>query len=40
MIANAALERLGGRVTLTNRREGGACTRLELPLGALITHPA
>lgn len=40
MIANAALERLGGRVTLSNRREGGACTRLELPLGALSTARA
>jgi two-component system sensor histidine kinase RegB len=40
MIANAALERFGGRVTLSNRREGGACTRLELPLGALSTARA
>lgn len=35
LIANAALERFGGSVTLANRREGGACTRVELPLGAL-----
>jgi two-component system sensor histidine kinase RegB len=35
LIANAALERFGGRVTLTNRADRGACTRIELPLGAL-----
>ncbi len=35
LIANAALERFGGRVTLTNRDGGGAATRIELPLRAL-----
>lgn len=40
LIANAALERLGGRVTLSNRRDGGACTRLELPLASLSTAPS
>lgn len=32
LIANAALERFGGQVTLSNRAGGGACTRVELPL--------
>jgi len=35
LIANAALERFGGRVTLSNRSDRGACTRIELPLAAL-----
>lgn len=35
MIANSALERLGGRVTLSNRVEGGACTTVLLPLSAI-----
>jgi two-component system, sensor histidine kinase RegB len=35
LIANAALERFGGRVTLTNRADRGACTRIELPLAGL-----
>ncbi len=35
MIATAAIERFGGRVTLANRDGGGACTRLELPLEAI-----
>ncbi|MBI1396745.1 MAG: sensor histidine kinase [Betaproteobacteria bacterium] len=35
LIANAALERFGGKVTLANRHDGGACTRLELPLERL-----
>jgi signal transduction histidine kinase len=35
LIANAALERFGGRVTLSNRADRGACTRIELPLAAL-----
>lgn len=35
MIATAAIERFGGRVTLMNRPGGGACTRLELPLDAI-----
>jgi two-component system sensor histidine kinase RegB len=35
LIATAAIERCGGRVTLANRAGGGACTRLELPLGAI-----
>lgn len=37
MIANAAMERLGGRVTHSNRADGGACTRMELPLAAFAT---
>ena len=32
MIATAAIERFGGKVTLMNRAGGGACTRLDLPL--------
>lgn len=35
LIANAALERFGGRVTLTNRADRGTCTRIELPLTGL-----
>ena len=35
LIANAALERYGGRVTLSNRVDGGACTRIELPLARI-----
>jgi two-component system sensor histidine kinase RegB len=35
LIANAALERFGGRVTLTSRTDRGTCTRIELPLSGL-----
>jgi two-component system sensor histidine kinase RegB len=35
LIANAALERFGGRVILTNRTDRGTCTRIELPLSGL-----
>jgi len=35
LIANAALDRFGGRVTLENRADRGTCTRIELPLTAL-----
>jgi two-component system sensor histidine kinase RegB len=31
-LANATVERFGGKVELFNREGGGACTRLELPL--------
>jgi len=31
-LAHAAVERLGGRITLINRQGGGAITRVELPL--------
>jgi two-component system sensor histidine kinase RegB len=30
-LSNATLERLGGRVEIVNREEGGACTRILLP---------
>ena len=30
-LSNATLERLGGRVEIVNREEGGACTRVLLP---------
>jgi two-component system sensor histidine kinase RegB len=33
-LSNATVERLGGKVQLFNRRGGGACTRVTLPLGA------
>lgn len=36
-LAHAVVERLGGRVTLSNRAEGGAITRVDLPLRALLT---
>lgn len=35
-LANATVERLGGKVRLFNRAEGGACTRVTLPLAALM----
>lgn len=31
-LAHAAVERLGGRIALANREDGGAVTRVELPL--------
>ncbi len=31
-LANATIERFGGRVSLFNRAEGGCCTRITLPL--------
>jgi two-component system sensor histidine kinase RegB len=34
-LAHAAIERIGGTVTLTNREPAGAMTRVELPLAAL-----
>lgn len=35
LLANAAIERFGGCVTLSNRESGGTRTRVELPLAAL-----
>lgn len=35
MLANATIERLGGRLQWFDRRQGGICTRLALPLTAL-----
>jgi two-component system sensor histidine kinase RegB len=35
LLASAAIERFGGRVTLANRASGGTRTRVELPLSAL-----
>jgi two-component system sensor histidine kinase RegB len=37
LLASAAIERFGGRVTLADRASGGARTRVELPLAALAT---
>jgi len=34
-LAHAAVERYGGRITLSNRADGGAITRVDLPLAAL-----
>ena len=31
LIAQAAIERLGGNVAISARRSGGACVRIELP---------
>ena len=31
LIAQAAIERLGGTVALSERRSGGTCVRIELP---------
>jgi len=36
LIASSALERLGGRVTLSNRPDGGASTVVELPLRGIL----
>jgi two-component system sensor histidine kinase RegB len=36
LIARSTVERLGGSVTLRNQPGGGACTRVDLPLGALL----
>ena len=36
LLARSTVERLGGSVTLHNRPEGGACTRIDLPLGPLL----
>lgn len=33
-LARATIERLGGRLRVRNREAGGACTRIELPVGA------
>ncbi len=35
-LANATVERLGGKVRLFNRSGGGACTRVTLPLSTLL----
>jgi two-component system sensor histidine kinase RegB len=35
-LAHAAVERLGGRILLANRKDGGAVTRIELPLDRLL----
>ena len=32
LLASATIEKLGGRIVLTNRQEGGAMTRIELPI--------
>jgi two-component system sensor histidine kinase RegB len=34
-LARATIERLGGRLRLRNREAGGACTRVELPVGTV-----
>ncbi|TPW17006.1 MAG: two-component system sensor histidine kinase RegB, partial [Halothiobacillaceae bacterium] len=37
-LAQATIKRLGGKVHLSNRAEGGACVRVELPLAELSVH--
>jgi two-component system sensor histidine kinase RegB len=37
LLAQATLERLGGRLHLEGRAGGGVCTLLELPLGGLVS---
>ena len=34
-LANATIERLGGRVVLLNRDGGGGCTRMSVPLARM-----
>jgi len=36
-LAHTTISRFGGKVTLSNREDGGACTRLVLPLSAILT---
>ena len=38
-LAQSAIRRLGGSVELFNRREGGACARIVLPLLGLTMNP-
>ncbi len=38
-LAQSTIKRLGGSVQLFNREEGGACTRIELPLAGLSVNP-
>lgn len=35
-LANTVIERIGGRVEIHNRQEGGARARIEIPLAALV----
>lgn len=37
LLANATIERLGGRVSVSNRTPRGACTRVSIPLAALAS---
>ena len=36
LLASATIEKLGGRILLTNRQEGGATTRIELPIAVAM----
>ncbi len=38
-LAHASIERLGGDITLFNRKQGGVCTRIILPLENLSATP-
>lgn len=38
-LAHAAIERFGGCITLCNREDGGAITRIELPLKRILAQP-
>lgn len=39
-LANATIERFGGKVSMFNREGGGACVRVTLPLSRLATEDA
>jgi len=39
-LVQAIVNRFGGNVELLNREDGGACTRIELPLSKLLAAPA
>jgi len=38
-LAQSAIKRLGGRLQISNRAEGGACARIMLPLSGLLLRP-
>jgi len=37
-LVRAVMDRIGGKLSLQNQESGGACARIELPLGQLLPH--